>query len=309
MNGKKRVLITGGTGYIGSDLVQKILCYSDFDIALIVRDVHSAKKLFKNYVTYIEYSTLEIFTKSIEIFNPNIVVHLAAYSTSLDTPIEIKKLIESNIIFTSNLLIALDNIKIDLFINTGSFSEYHNSNSIISPTYFYSTTKTSARYMIEYFSKKNSFKFINAILFTVYGKKSKNKKIIDYIMESLDSIEAIAMSDGKQILDFIHINDIVNFYYTTIMHSENIQISQIDYFIGTGECYSIRELVKKIEDFTSKRANIAWGLNKSRKIDTVKACADIEMAKIELNYKVKFSLDKGLEKYIQQGKINDKSIN
>jgi CDP-paratose synthetase len=298
MSGKIKVLITGGTGYIGSNLVKKMLINNNLDITLVVRDINSAKELFMDSVNYIECGDLKIFIYDIEKLLPNIVIHLAAYSTSSDMPNEIRRLIESNIIFTSNLLIALSNIKIDLFINTGSFSEYHYNNNLISPTYFYSTTKSSARYMIEYFSKKNSFNFINMILYTVYGKKSKNKKIIDYVIESLDSKESIAMSDGKQILDFVHIDDVVNFFYTIIVNNKNIKNSRIDYFIGTGQCFSIRELVIKIENITSKKANIAWGKNKSRKIDTIKACASIESVTKELNYEIKILLDEGLKKYI-----------
>ncbi len=296
----KRVLITGGTGYIGSDLVRRLISDSDAEITLIVRDIKPAKDMFSDAVQYIVYDDLEKFRSDIEKFSPNIVVHLAAYSTSSDESKEVDNLIESNIIFTSKLLIALSHCKIELFINTGSFSEYYDNNSEISPTYFYSATKTSARYMVEYYAKKNAFKFINAILYTVYGKRNKNKKIIDYAIESLHSKKPVNMSDGKQILDFVHIDDVVSFYYNLICDSEDIKISRIDYDVGTGKCISIRDLVKKIESITGKKASIAWGVNKSRKRDTIKACADIEMTIKELNYSAKISLVDGLTHYIKR---------
>ena len=270
MRGKK-VLITGGTGYIGSDLVDKLIAEKNVEIALVVRDVEKAKTIFHDNVSYIIYEDLEKFTSVIKNFSPEVVIHLAAYSTSSDEPKDINKLIESNIIFTSNLLIALSNCNIKLFINTGSFSEYHYKNHEISPTYFYSATKTSARYIIEYYSKKNDFKFVNAVLYTVYGKKNNNKKIIDYAMDSLNATVPINMSDGKQILDFIHIDDVVDFYYELIVNFENLKISRIDYDVGTGNCISIRELVLSLENITGNKANIAWGANKSRKVDTIKA--------------------------------------
>jgi len=299
MSGRKKVLITGGTGYIGSNLVSKLIVNGGIGIALVVRDLQKAKQMFGDKVIYIKYDDLVKFNYDILKFSPEVVVHLAAYSTSSDKPEDVEKLIESNIIFTSNLLIALSKCKLKLFINTGSFSEYHNGKDTISPTYFYSATKTSAKYIIEYYSKKDSFRFINTILFTVYGKKNHNKKIIDYVMDSLDSDIAVNMSDGKQILDFVHIDDVVNLYYSLILNFENMQISKIDYDVGTGKCISIRELVKILERITNKKANIAWGANKSRKLDTVKACADIEMSKNELDYKVSVSLKDGLNKYIE----------
>ncbi|WP_295004802.1 NAD(P)-dependent oxidoreductase [Sulfurimonas sp.] len=299
MSGKK-LLITGGTGYVGSALVNKLITQENIEIALVVRDVHKAKELFKDLVTYILYDDLVEFKSNIEEFSPEIVVHLAAYSTSSDEPKDVTKLIESNIIFTSNLLIALENCKVKLFVNTGSFSEHHHINNEFSPTYFYSATKTSARYMIEYYSKKNAFKFVNAILFTVYGKKNGSKKIIDYAMDSLGSVTPICMSDGKQILDFIHIDDIVEFCRNLIENFENLTISKIDYDVGTGDCISIRELVKYIENITNKKANISWGVNQSRKVDTIKACADVSSSQEELKYSAKVSIVDGLVRYIEE---------
>ena len=138
------------------------------------------------------------------------------------------------------------------------------------------------------------------MLYTVYGKKNNNKKIIDYAMDSLNATVPINMSDGKQILDFIHIDDVVDFYYELIVNFENLKISRIDYDVGTGNCISIRELVLSLENITGNKANIAWGANKSRKVDTIKACADIFSAKEELGYVAKVSISDGLSRYINE---------
>ena len=298
MSGKK-VLVTGGTGYIGVDLVERLLKNSDISLALVVRDIKKAEALFSNRVEYILYEELTAFTKNIEKFAPNVVLHLAAYSTSSDEPSEVQKLIESNIIFTSNLMLALTNCKVEMFINTGSFSEYHNSSLLPSPTYLYSATKTSARYIIEYYAKKSEFKFVNLVLFSVYGKGSSKKKIIDYALDSLDAATAVNMSDGKQVLDFVHVDDVVALYSSLVLNYEGLKFSKIDYEIGTGECFSIRELVQKLEILSAKEAHVAWGANRSRKLDTLEACADIKTAQIELNYTVNISLYDGLRRYIK----------
>ncbi len=295
----KRVLVTGGTGYIGTDLVEKLLAYADVSVALVVRDIQKAQIIFSNRVEYILYEELNSFTQNIEKFEPNIVIHLAAYSTSSDEPSEVQKLIESNIVFTSNLMLALTTSKIDILINTGSFSEYHNNSEVLSPTYLYSATKTSARYIIEYYAKKNEFKFVNLILFSVYGKKNSSKKIIDYAIDSLDAENPIKMSHGRQTLDFVHINDVVDTYCRVALNYKSLKLSTIDYDIGTGVSYSIRELVEKLETLTNKKANIEWGANSSRKLDTQEACADIKGSKEELDCKVNISLDDGLRDYIK----------
>lgn len=295
MNGNK-ILVTGGTGYIGRELISVLLANIGNNVAVVVRDIVAARNVFQEQVKYISSNEKDL-KKNITNFSPNIVIHLAAYSSSSDTIDDIKKLIESNIIFTSILLDAISECKIDLFINTGSFSEYHYNTMTASPTYFYSATKTAAKYIIEYFSKKNNFKFINAILYTVYGKRSDNKKIIDYAIDSLNNKITIKMSDGKQILDFIHIDDIVNFYTNLVYNYKNLNITQNDYFVGTGKGITIREIVHILEENTNKKANIQWGA-KNRKLDTIQAVANIVNTVEDLKWSPKVNIATGIKKYI-----------
>lgn len=296
MNGKQNILITGSTGCIGSKLVHVLLENAN-NIAVVIRDTKKAQSLFDEKVIYIPIDN-ESLKNNINNFSPDVVIHLASYSTSSDTLTDINKLIESNIVFTSLLLDALSDCNLKLFINTGSFSEYYNNNEIPNPTYFYSATKTSASCIIDYFSKKNNFKVINAILYTVYGGKCSNKKIIDYAIDSLNSANSIKMSDGKQILDFIHIDDVISFYTNLIYNFNDLNIVEKNYFVGTGRGTSIRELVQILEKTTNKKANIQWGANKSRHIDTRQAIANTVKTTEDLIWSANTDIHVGVKKYI-----------
>ena len=107
--------------------------------------------------------------------------HLAGYLTSADDREAVKKLLEANIEFTTYFCSALEKTQAHLFINTGSFSEYYYGDGNLEPAYFYSATKTAARHLIEYFGKKNNYRVVHTIPYTIYGPGGKGKKVIDYL--------------------------------------------------------------------------------------------------------------------------------
>ena len=290
----KNILLTGGTGFIGSSLVPKLV-KQGYNLALVVRNKEKAQHQFGNLVEYIEFniSTLKV---DVENFLPSSVIHLASYSSSHDDKETMLKLIESNIVFISLLLNALSEVKIKFFFNAGSFSEYHIDNSQLNPTYFYSATKISAKFIVDYFSQLNDFIHVNTIIYSVYGKQSVTKKIIDYSFDALGSSTSIKMSHGKQVLDFIHIDDITGFYIAALEQKE--KLISTDYFLGTGKGTSIRNMVIKLEKLTAKKANIDWGSRKSRKRDTVYAVSKPIRHKAIIDWKAEITLDDGLIKYL-----------
>ncbi len=300
----KKILLTGGTGYIGQTLVKKLID-NQCVVSIVVRDMVNAKEIFPPQVSCIEYTVEPIFKAQIHQFCPEIVIHLASYSSSNDDLQAINELIESNIVFVSHLLDALRTTELELFVNAGSFSEYFYNDNEISPAYFYSATKTSSRYIIDYFSQAYGFKFVNAILYTVYGKKSKKKKVIDYLFESLNAKVPVKMTAGEQILDFIHIDDVSDFFIHLLKNAHLLESHYSEYSVGTGRGYSIRELAKFIEDHTHLKANIEWGAFNYRQRDTMQAVADTIRTKERLNWQSSIPLIDGLQHYVDAILLKD----
>lgn len=280
------VLITGGTGFIGRNLVpllQENLRIEE--IFLLVRNKEKAEFLFKK--KKIKIITLE---ENIENIRVDKVIHLAAYLTSTDTKENIEKLIDSNLRFGTLVLDYIKNKEIEEFINFGTFAEYQFGRELDS-AYLYSATKTAYRSILDYYSKTYNFKYYNVIPYTVYGGKDTQKKVIDYIKDSFE--KEIDMTLGEQILDFIHVEDVCDFIIKLLFHKTEIPNKE-EFFLGTGRGISIRELVKIMESKYNKRCNINWGKLEYRSNDIMYAVAPISNNLKYLNWKSSIRLGEKL---------------
>ncbi len=290
-----KILVSGATGFVGKHLLIRLI-KKGYDCAVLVRNPEKAHTLYNCNVKTIEYrKDCFGYVKDIRDFNPEVVIHLAGYLTSADDRETIRKLLEANIEFTTNICSALEKTQAHLFVNTGSFSEYYYGDGNLEPAYFYSATKTAARHLIEYFSKKNDWHVIHVIPYTIYGPGGAGKKVIDYLVESTIFGKYVAMTNGEQVLDFIYIDDIVDFYCMLIEKQDLINAHISEYHIGTGRGTSIRELAETIEEVSGKKANVGWGKRVYRPRDIFHSIAPIARAKQNLGWEPKITLREGVK--------------
>lgn len=288
------IIITGATGYVGRNLVSALIEHTNHRLYAITR---SHSDLPSEVVLINDDSNLE---KSILLAKPDLVIHLASYLTSRSEIEDIDSLISSNITFGTKLLNALKRVQLQCFINVGSFSEFHFNDGELNPTYLYSATKSAFRSILKYYSELNRFKVLNVIPFSIYGGIDSQKKIMDILFDAVDAEEPLKMSDGFQYLDFIHINDVVDFF----VHLSNSfsELNNEELYLGTGKPHSLREIAVLIEQITEKKVNAKWGAYPPRERDTNYACAPISKLKEKLNWQPKITIEAGLKlKYKERG--------
>ncbi len=278
--------------------------HDNIEILIPCRDIEWAKEQFDK----LGFKSLKITNsddwQAVIEFNPEIVIHLAAFSTSKNDIEAIGKLFESNIMYGVKLLNALkDCPDMRLFVNTGSFAEYRNGPRVIDNAYLYSATKSAFRPILDYYVNLSGYKFITAVPYSVYGGKSKVKRILDYMLEALEAPKPVGMTAGHQILDFIHVEDVCAFYASTISEPERYQNLEQgkEFHLGTGLGHSLREVANMIETITGKGLNISWGKIPYRDLDIMYAVAPISGN--ENMWSAKINLNEGLAKYMKQNGI------
>jgi len=209
-------------------------------------------------------------------------------------------LIDSNISFGTHLLDALKKSDVKVFINTGSFAEYHVRDGKKTPAYLYAATKTAFCSIIDYYQAIIGYRVFNIIPYTVYGGIHSAKKLIDYIFESLGESKAVNMTPGEQVLDFIHIDDVIDFYKTLLSSLDKYGNSYNEIHIGSGEGATPRRIAELMETITGVKPNINWGGLPYRPNDTMFSVVPKELSGKQIGWQPSLNIEEGIRLYIKE---------
>ena len=242
-----KILITGATGFVGRTLIPYLFSHSLTDICLLVRDRQKAESMFPGLCLEIIATTEGGWCKQVIGYSPDVVIHMATFFTARRDDMFIEKLIGSNILFTTHLLEAVSHTSCSHFINIGTFTEFLNGAGEYLPNNLYSATKTAVRPIIRYYQAQSCWNWINVVVYSPYGRYNSSKKVIDYLVDAVKAEKPVDFSPGNQVLDFIHVDDIADFFYTLILSLDNLKDSYYQFHLGTGEGHSLRGVADMIE--------------------------------------------------------------
>ncbi|GAI86782.1 unnamed protein product [marine sediment metagenome] len=210
---KKRVLVTGGSGFIGKYL-QEELFNCGAVITIIDKNPQYAKSINVIKCDICDYKNLE---KVINDISPEIVFHLAA---NIDRTSEfdiIRNMISVNLIGTLNLLESLKNISSCRSIIVAGTSEEYGNNQAPFKEYYkedpispYSFSKVCASYLSKMLFNVCKLPIIILRPTLAYGPGQKGTMFIPTLIKTLLLNEKFVMTSGEQTRDFIYIDDLVN---------------------------------------------------------------------------------------------------
>jgi dTDP-glucose 4,6-dehydratase len=316
----KRILLTGGAGFIGTKLCS-LLSYNNeiliYD-SLNRNSIKNTDLLDKSNVKLVQGDILDFnHVKSVvDEFKPNIVIHLAAVAgidTVIRSPVNTMKV---NMIGTYNILEAVRENNIERFIDFstsevfGSYAykvdEQHTTNlaPVGEARWTYSVSKLAGEHLAHSYYNEYKIPIVTVRPFNVYGPGQVGEGAIhQFVVRAIRDEEMQIHGDGDQIRSWCYIDDFVDGIMLCIEKKEAIgQSFNIGNPRGTVTISMLAQLIKRIANSKSKIVYVPKNY-----VDVELRIPNIEKAKEILNYEPKYDLAEGLEKTIEwyRGVIND----
>ncbi|MCR4329763.1 MAG: NAD-dependent epimerase/dehydratase family protein [Candidatus Roizmanbacteria bacterium] len=305
----KTYFVTGASGFIGSCMVRRLVNEGN-NVHILLRPQANLWRiqdiLSQVTVHSADFSKEKELVRIIKKSRPSIIYHFAAYGAYPNQQ-DGRSAIKTNIEGTWNLLKATEKYDYELFVNTGSSSEYGfkdkpmKETDILEPASYYATTKAAQTLMCAYEARKLNKPIVTIRPFSVYGPYEEPTRFMPQLMNCLYSQKTMKLVDPSIARDFIYIDDILDAY----MAVSYLQKYPGEVFnIGTGIQSSLETVVQKAFKITKVSTVCDWGSMPKRIWDATTWVADIAKSKKLLQWKPQTSLTKGLLLFWQWYKKN-----
>ena len=294
---KNRILITGGTGFIGYHLAKKCL-----NLNWVVDSISTNPPLKKRKLKKVKYLNIDISKKK-KLFNKlsknyDYIVNLAGYVDHSDK----QKTMKSHYNGCKNLAMFFLNKKIKKFIQIGSSIEYGKSKSPqkenkrnLQKSYsIYGKAKLlSTKFLLD-LNEKYNFPVTILRLYLVYGPYQDTNRLIPITIMNAINNNKFSCSKGNQLRDFLYVDDLVNLIIK-VLKSKNLNGEIIN--VGSGKPISVKKLILKICKL-SKGGYPQFGKISLRKDEILKLYPNLTKIKKKIKWSAKIDIEKGLNKTI-----------
>ncbi|HZQ05147.1 MAG TPA: NAD-dependent epimerase/dehydratase family protein [Anaerolineae bacterium] len=312
----KRVVITGGTGFVGANLARRML-QDGYEVHLVVRPTFDSwriedirESVHLHLVNLLDADSVNSIFQKIQ---PQWVFHLAAHG-AYSWQTNMQPMLETNLIATINLVQAALKADVETFVHTGSSSEYGvkdhapAESDSLEPNSLYAVTKASASLYCRYIGQSQTFPLITLRLYSVYGPYEEPARLIPTLLVSSLNGQLPPLAQPDIARDFVYIDDVVNAYLIVASQAHHLEPGAI-YNVGSGIQTTLRQVVEIAREIFSIQAEPRWGAMPNRGWDTKHWTADNRKIKRELGWQPRVSLKQGLEQTTKWFRDNPQILN
>ncbi len=301
----KRVLLTGGTGFVGANLARRLL-REGHEVHLLLRPDYQSWRIdaIRDHIRLHELHLhdLDAVVRVVSQIRPDWIFHLAAYG-AYSWQNDLQQMVRTNIQGTMNVLTACLKLGFDAFVNAGTSSEYGykseppSETTFLEPNSHYAVTKASATLFCRYTAQREKAPVTTLRLYSVYGAyEDANRLIPALILNGLKgNLPPLVSPDTAR--DYVFIDDVVDAFLlaATARHGVPGEV----YNIGTGIQTTIADAVAITKRVLHVTGEPVWGSLAQRAWDTNTWVADNTHAAAQLDWTPRYDFESGFKTTVE----------
>lgn len=291
-----RIFVTGGTGFNGKYVVQK-LDNGTNKILVLTRNANNLAPSKNISFLRGDLASINTWRDALKNFKPQAAVHLAWEGIP---DYGIKNSIK-NLSYGLKLIELLAKSGCQTILVTGTIWEYGNQTGKLGedlctkPFNALTAAKNSLHYLGKEIAKDHNVNFIWTRLSNSYGPGRHEISLIPYLINSVQNNKKIEVRDPYAQNDFIYVEDVAEAICQLLLKCKKTDV----FNIGSGKLISVKEIIEKI--FKIFNVSINYKITNQQQIDSFSyAYADISKIKKEIGWQPKIDIDEGLQKTINK---------
>ena len=276
----EKILVTGSSGFIGTQVVKRLHKLE------VITDSHNS-----------EHIDLQNRDEVMELESADLVIHLGG--KTLRKELGWSEYFKSNILGTLNILeyCVQKKIKKLIYVSTYVYGKPQylpiDENHPINPHNAYTESKYRGERWCEFYCKKYDLNLITLRPFNIFGESMREGFLLTNLINSVKTDKKITVVNKNSKRDFLYVDDFVDLILKIKDYDCKFEI----FNVGTGISFSFDDIIKKIENITSKKLNLNYIEDDKIFISDIKA--DISKIKVKLNWKPKIEFEVGLKKILK----------
>jgi len=288
------ILVTGGTGFIGENLIRELL--NNHEVFLLVRPNSDWSNIAVKHI-FVFQDNLDQLTNYLVENNIDGIIHLASLYLTQHKPEDIKELVLSNIYLGTALLEASKASKVKWFINTGTFwQNYISDSKEYCPVNLYAASKQAFINLAKFYTETSNIQFVTLKLCDTFGPNDSRPKILNLFKRISETQEILGMSPGDQQLDILYIDDVVAGFICLVNNLEEDVLLDSEYVLCAKKRFTLKELAEVYSQVSGKKLNIDWGGRTYRNREVMQVW---NKGKVLPNWKPIYDIEAGIKLFLK----------
>ena len=300
----KRVLITGGTGFVGSNLARRLV-RDGHRVHLVVRPGHATWRIqpIAGGITLLDADLADgaSVERVVAQAQPDWIFHLAAFG-AYPHQTDVETMVQTNVRGTCNLVAAALEVGVEALVNAGSSSEYGYKDHApseaepLEPNSSYAWAKASATLFCRHAAHQRGAHMPTLRLYSVYGPYEEPGRLLPSLIASGLRGELPPLVDPRVARDYVYVEDVAD-AFVRAAERRGPDPGAV-YNVGTGVQTSLAEIVEVARRRLGVAGEPRWGSMPNRSWDTDVWVSDIGKIRHDLGWQPATTLEEGFGRFV-----------